>query len=122
MSALHSPENATAGETNIDHRSIAGNRRGSRPPLCRCRRQGSSRRSDPRGPPVARDELGGTAHPADLSDPTDVATLIQRVEEEAGPIDVLVNNAGIDAVGGFCEAPPDELRRVTEVNYRSEER
>jgi hypothetical protein len=46
-----------------------------------------------------------------------VATLIQRVEEEAGPIDVLVNNAGIDAVGGLCEAPPDELRRVTEVNY-----
>ena len=62
-------------------------------------------------------ELGGTAHPADLSDPTEVATLIQRVEEEAGPIDVLVNNAGIDAVGGLCEAPPDELRRVTEVNY-----
>jgi len=62
-------------------------------------------------------ELGGTAHPADLSDPTDVATLIQRVEDEAGPIDVLVNNAGIDAVGGFCEGPPDDLRRVTEVNY-----
>jgi uncharacterized protein len=62
-------------------------------------------------------ELGGTAHPADLSDPTDVATLIQRVEDEAGPIDVLVNNAGLDAVGWFAEIPPDELRRVTEVNY-----
>jgi uncharacterized protein len=62
-------------------------------------------------------ELGGTAHPADLSDPTGVATLIQRVEDEAGPIDVLVNNAGLEAVGGFADAPPDELRRVTEVNY-----
>src|ERR1700691_5541261 len=51
-------------------------------------------------------ELGGSAHPADLSDPTEVATLIQRVEDEAGPIDVLVNNAGLDVVGGFCEAPP----------------
>lgn len=62
-------------------------------------------------------ELGGTAHPADLSNPTQVATLIQRVEDEAGPIDVLVNNAGLDVVGGFADATGDELRRVTEVNY-----
>ena len=62
-------------------------------------------------------ELGGTAHPADLSDPTQVATLIQRVEDEAGPVDVLVNNAGLDAVGAFADAPSDELRQVTEVNY-----
>ena len=63
------------------------------------------------------DQLGGTAHPADLSDPADVAGLIQRVEREAGPIDVLVNNAGLDSTAGFTEAPDDELRRVTEVNY-----
>ena len=62
-------------------------------------------------------ELGGTAHPADLSNPAQVATLIQRVEDEAGPIDVLVNNAGLDAVGGFTDASGDELRQVTEVNY-----
>lgn len=62
-------------------------------------------------------ELGGTAHPADLSKPTQVATLIQRVEDEAGPVDVLVNNAGLDAVGGFADVAPDELRQVTEVNY-----
>ena len=62
-------------------------------------------------------ELGGSAHPADLSDSTQVATLIERVEDEAGPVDVLVNNAGLDAVGGFGESSPDELRRVTQVNY-----
>ena len=62
-------------------------------------------------------ELGGSAHPADLADSTEVATLIERVEDEAGPVDVLVNNAGLDAVGGFGESPPDELRRVTQVNY-----
>lgn len=62
-------------------------------------------------------ELGGTAHPADLADPADVAGLIERIESTAGPIDVLVNNAGLDSTAGFADAPDDELRRVTEVNY-----
>ena len=62
-------------------------------------------------------ELGGTAHAADLSDPTQVAALFPRVEDEAGPIDVLVNNAGIENPGGFIDAPEDEIRRVTQVNY-----
>ncbi|WAJ44711.1 SDR family NAD(P)-dependent oxidoreductase [Mycobacterium sp. Aquia_216] len=62
-------------------------------------------------------ELGGSAHVADLSDPLQVATLIQRVEHEIGPVDVLVNNAGVDTIGGFTDASGDDLRRVTEVNY-----
>lgn len=63
-------------------------------------------------------ELGGSAHIADLSDPGQVATLIDRVEDEVGPIDVLVNNAGIDnSTGGFADAPDDDLRKVTQVNY-----
>ena len=61
--------------------------------------------------------LGGTAHVADLSDPTQVATLIERVEDEAGPIDVLVNNAGLGTGGDFATAPADMLRQVTQVNY-----
>lgn len=61
--------------------------------------------------------LGGTAHPADLADPDEVAGLIGRIESEAGPIDVLVNNAGLESTAGFTDAPDDELRRVTEVNY-----
>jgi short-subunit dehydrogenase len=39
--------------------------------------------------------LGGSAHTADLSDPAQAGTLISRVEAEAGPVDVLVNNAAI---------------------------
>jgi len=62
-------------------------------------------------------ELGGTAHPADLSDPTQVATLFDRIEDEAGPIDVLVNNAGIGTGAYFGEVSSDHLRRITEVNY-----
>ena len=61
--------------------------------------------------------LGGTAHAADLSDPVQVADLIKRVEDEAGPVDVLVNNAGTGTACGFTDAPDEALREVTEVNY-----
>jgi uncharacterized protein len=62
-------------------------------------------------------ELEGTAHPADLSDPTQVATLVSQVEQEAGPIDVLVNNAGVGAPAAFTDAPDEDLPQVTQVNY-----
>jgi uncharacterized protein len=62
-------------------------------------------------------ELRGTAHAADLSDPLQVAGLIPRLEDEDGPIDVLVNNAGIENLGSFVDAPADEMRQVTQVNY-----
>jgi short-subunit dehydrogenase len=62
-------------------------------------------------------ELGGTAHPADLSDPTQVNALIGHVESGTGPVDVLVNNAGVGSPAAFTEAPDNDLRRVTEVNY-----
>ena len=62
-------------------------------------------------------ELGGTAHPADLSDPSQVADLISQVEDEVGPIDVLVNNAGIGVPAAFTDAPDEDLRQVTQVNY-----
>src|SRR6266566_349809 len=47
------------------------------------------------------DRLGGTAHPCDLCDPVELSGLIERVEADGGPIDVLVNNAGVDNVGFF---------------------
>lgn len=62
-------------------------------------------------------ELGGTAHPADLSDRTQVETLVNQVEDEAGPIDVLVNNAGVGSSAHFAGAPTEHLRQITEVNY-----
>src|SRR5256885_673588 len=61
-------------------------------------------------------DLGGTAHPADLADPAQVATLINHVEDEAGPVDVLVNNAGIDLTNGFTEHTAEELARIVQIN------
>jgi NAD(P)-dependent dehydrogenase (short-subunit alcohol dehydrogenase family) len=61
-------------------------------------------------------KTGGTAHPADLGDPEQVASLIERVEDEAGPIDVLVNNAGIDTTGALADVPSGDVQLLYQVN------
>jgi short-subunit dehydrogenase len=60
--------------------------------------------------------LGGIPHPADLSDPAERAGVIRDVERDVGPIDVLVNNAGIGEASAFAEFPPDDLERTYAVN------
>jgi len=61
-------------------------------------------------------DLGGTAHPADLSDPKQVATLINHIEDEAGPIDVLVNNAGSEITGAFWDHDAEQVVDIMQVN------
>lgn len=65
-------------------------------------------------------QLRGTAHPADLSDAAQAANLVSQVEEAAGPIDVLVNNAGAAGMGAaFTDTSEENARYVTQVNYLS---
>jgi len=62
-------------------------------------------------------ELRGTAHAADLAEPGQVSGLIARVEAEAGPVDVLVNNAGIAPTSGAIQDwTPEDLERIFRVN------
>lgn len=74
---------------------------------------------------VARDELGlaqvaaqtgGLPLAADLSDPAVVRTLWARAEAAAGPIAVLVNNAGIVEAGDFADCEHDAITRTLQVN------
>jgi short-subunit dehydrogenase len=60
--------------------------------------------------------VGGAAFPADLADPASVEGLIDRVEAERGPVDVLVNNAGIDTAGHLPSTSPAELEATFRVN------
>lgn len=62
------------------------------------------------------DELGGSAHPCDLTDAAATAELVPTVEAEAGPIDVLVNNAGLAPGGFFPDLDPVELEAAYRVN------
>lgn len=63
---------------------------------------------------------GGTATPveADVSDPDAVAALVAAAEQRIGPIDVLVNNAGISTHIPFGELSVEDFDRVLSVNLR----
>lgn len=60
-------------------------------------------------------ELDGKPYPTDLSDPAAVETLIDRVEAD-GPVDVLINNAGLDHVGLLPDSSAQSVREVLQVN------
>jgi short-subunit dehydrogenase len=60
-------------------------------------------------------DLGGAAYPADLEDLDHLDELVTRIAAD-GPIDVLVNNAGLDLTGRLAELPADQIRALFTVN------
>jgi 3-oxoacyl-[acyl-carrier protein] reductase len=59
--------------------------------------------------------IGGRAVQADVSSPEDA----KRLVEEAGDVDVLVNNAGLTRDGVLARMPDDDWRTVIETNLSS---
>ena len=65
---------------------------------------------------VAR-EIGGLAVVADVSSPGDAEAMVADVERELGPVDLLVNNAGVAHWGQKAwEDAPAEWWKVFEIN------
>jgi 3-oxoacyl-[acyl-carrier protein] reductase len=63
------------------------------------------------------DEIGGVALSGDVSQLGDVERWVETVERELGPIDLLVNNAGMAGSGRpFLEEEPNDWWHVFEVN------
>ena len=60
-------------------------------------------------------EIGGTAVQADVSSPDDA----KRLVDQAGDVDVLVNNAGVTRDGLLARMPDDDWRAVLETNLSS---
>jgi len=65
------------------------------------------------------EKVGGAGIPvvADLLDAHSVARIIPEVERSLGPVDVVVNNAGIAIYRPIGELTSDHLRRLMEINY-----
>lgn len=54
--------------------------------------------------------------PADLAEPAERARVEQRLADDARPIDLLVNNAGLGAYGRFAELDRDDQQAQIDVN------
>ena len=56
------------------------------------------------------------ALPADLSDEHDIETLLGRIAEQAGPVDVMVNNAGLGDAALFDRSDWARTRQILRTN------
>jgi NADP-dependent 3-hydroxy acid dehydrogenase YdfG len=64
------------------------------------------------------DDAGGTALAGalDVTDARSIDSFVATVEERLGPIDVLVNNAGVAVPGTFWELTPEEMDTEVRTN------
>lgn len=53
---------------------------------------------------------------ADVADLTAVQYAIEHIKSDLGPIDILINNAGIAKFGGFLDLTPEEWENIVRVN------
>lgn len=53
---------------------------------------------------------------ADVSDIDAITSAVESIRGELGPIDILLNNAGISKFGSFMELTPDEWTNILKVN------
>ncbi len=64
------------------------------------------------------EQLGvrAAALPADLSDLGQVDPLVERAQDALGPLDLLVNNAGLELTSDFCAYTREELTGMIDLN------
>jgi NAD(P)-dependent dehydrogenase (short-subunit alcohol dehydrogenase family) len=62
-------------------------------------------------------EVGALGLGLDVTDPASYASFLDEVETALGPLDVLVNNAGILHLGPFLEEDDAATRRQVDVNF-----
>lgn len=65
------------------------------------------------------DAIGGQAEVIDVGVESEIAAMLERVENDHGPIDVLCNNAGIASGADPLTTPIDEWQRQWDINVMS---
>lgn len=66
---------------------------------------------------LGNEGIAATALPCDVADTEGMEGLVADVEENLGPIDVLVNNAGIFQLGAIETMRPEDYRRAMDVMF-----
>ena len=68
----------------------------------------------------AIEQSGGTAGvaPLDVTDMASIDACLDQVEQEHGPIDILINNAGVAVSKPALEQTPDDWDRVVDTNLK----
>jgi NAD(P)-dependent dehydrogenase (short-subunit alcohol dehydrogenase family) len=66
---------------------------------------------------ASKENLDITIYKIDVDSDASVNDGVDRINKEMGPIDVLVNNAGIERMGTVEELKLDDFRAVMETNY-----
>ena len=115
---------AACRQGRADHRRRPGNGCGARAGARARGSQGGRLPTSPpkpgeRSPPSCVTAAGEASyHDHDVTDPGAWRDLVAAVEQMHGPIDVLVNNAGVQVRSAGIEADDEEWARVTGVNQR----
>lgn len=55
---------------------------------------------------------------ADVTNLDEITKAVESIKSELGPIDILLNNAGISKFGGFMELTPEEWTNIIDVNLK----
>ncbi|KGD74891.1 gluconate 5-dehydrogenase [Tatumella morbirosei] len=63
--------------------------------------------------------IRASARAFDVTDPVAVTAAIDSIETETGPLDILINNAGIQHRAPFTEFPVEQWDRIIDVNQKS---
>ncbi len=67
------------------------------------------------GAQATADQIGGVAYGVNVGVEAEIASLIDSVEADIGPIDLFCSNAGILVAGGV-EVPDDDWQRIWDIN------
>ena len=70
---------------------------------------------DQQGAEATAAEINGVARKVNVASEDEIKALIERVEDEVGPIDLFCSNAGI-GVGGGAEASNADWQRIWDIN------
>jgi NAD(P)-dependent dehydrogenase (short-subunit alcohol dehydrogenase family) len=68
---------------------------------------------------VAARGVQALAYQSDLRDAAQRRQLVQRVEADLGPVDVLINNAGVEHTAAYHELSEADIEEVLKVNLEA---